>query len=302
MNTPDLNLLVALHYLIEEGSVTGAARRMNVSAPAMSRTLSRIRSVFGDPILVRSQRGMVATPKALQVQDQVRGIVELAQGFFAQTQGFDLKTLKRTFSIRANDLFIGAYGVKLVELFKQHSPHAVLRLVSESDLDQDPLNAGSIDLAVSSMQKFGADIKVQNLFDTSFVGLARENHPIFDDAITVQRLVAFDHISVSRRGRARGPLDDVLAEQSLTRNVTFITPTFHSALFALAASDLILPVMPTLMLDTFDKLGLKLRPFTLPVPVTTVTIVQAWHPRLDNDEAHRWLRRTLKELTAQPVA
>lgn len=264
----------------------------------MSRTLARIREVMEDPILVRSQRGMIPTPKALQMQEQVRGIVELAQGFFVQSQGFDLSTLRRTFSIRANDVFVGAYGVKLAAILKEQAPNAVLRFVAESDLEVDPLNAGSIDLVIGSLQKFGADIKVQNLFSCAFVGIARSDHPLFDEEITPERFASFDHISVSRRGRSHGPIDDALAELSLARRVPYIIPTFHAALFALGESDLLLPVMPVPMLEKISHLGLKLRTFTLPIPTTSVMIVQAWHPRLEHDEAHRWLRRTLKALTA----
>jgi DNA-binding transcriptional LysR family regulator len=299
MKTPDLNLLVSLHALIEEGSVAGAARRMHLSAPAMSRILARIRDVMEDPILVRTQRGMSPTPKALQIREQVRGIVELAQGFFVQSQGFDLSTINRTFSIRANDLFVGAYGVKLAAILKEYSPHSTLRFVPESDLEADPLNAGSIDLVVSSSRKFGADIKVQNLFSCSFIGVAREGHPIFDEEITPQRLAAFDHISVSRRGRSAGPIDVALAELSLIRRVTYITPTFHSALFAVSDSNLVLPTMPVAMLASAQHLGLRIRSFPLPIPTTSVMLVQAWHPRLEHDEAHRWLRRTLRTLTSE---
>ena len=105
MQIPDLNLLVALNVLLEEGSVVGAARRMNLSAPAMSRTLTRIREVLNDPILVRSGRGLVPTPRALELREQVRGVVELAHGIFTQSQNRDLRELERTFSIRANDVF-----------------------------------------------------------------------------------------------------------------------------------------------------------------------------------------------------
>jgi DNA-binding transcriptional LysR family regulator len=299
MKTLDLNLLVALHALIEESSVAGAARRMHMSAPAMSRTLARIRLMVDDPILVRSQHDMIPTPKALQIQEQVRGIVELSQAFFTQIQGFDLSSMNRTFSIRANDLFVGAYGVRLSEIIKQQAPHSVLRFIPESELDHDPLNAGSIDLVICSSRKFGADIKVQNLFSSSFLGIARENHPVFDEEITPERFVAWDHISVSRRGRSAGLIDEALAELSLKRKVTYITPTFHSALFAVSESDLILPVMPIALLEKIKPLGLKLRAFTLPVPVSNVMIVQAWHPRLEYDDAHRWLRRIIKELTAE---
>lgn len=296
MKNPDLNLLYALDVLLEEGSVAGAARRLNLSAPATSRILGRIRDAFDDPIFVRSQRGLVPTPKALALQQQVRGAVELARGVFQQSQGLDLASLERTFSLRANDVFIGAYGSALRELLRQECPRCVLRFVPESDLDHDPLNQGSIDLVISSRRAFGPDIKVQRLFDTAFVGLARRGHPIFQQAPDLHSFVAHDHVTVSRRGLARGPLDDALQAHGLSRRVAYITPTFHSALFAVAESDLLLPIMPVNMLPTLERLGLPLQAFTLPVALPSVEIVQAWHPRLDNDPAHRWLRRALKHL------
>ena len=294
MQIPDLNLLVALNVLLEEGSVVGAARRMNLSAPAMSRTLTRIREVLNDPILVRSGRGLVPTPRALELREQVRGVVELAHGVFTQSQDSDLRQLERTFSIRANDVFFGVYGGALREKMAQEMPKAALRVVPEGFTDDEALSEGRIDLAICATNTFSADIKVQKLFTCPFVGLAREGHPIFDRAITAQHFVEYDHISVSRRGRARGPIDTVLAEQGLVRHVSFTTPTFYSAIFALAGANLILPLMPQILLKTLEPLGLKLRAFELPIALQPVEISQAWHPRLDNDHAHRWLRRTLK--------
>lgn len=296
MHIPDMNLLVALNVLLEEGSVVGAARRMNLSAPAMSRTLTRIREALNDPILVRSGRGLVPTPRALELREQVRGVVELAHGVFTQSQDSDLRLLDRTFSIRANDVFFGIYGGALRQQMALEMPNAALRVVPEGFTDDEALNEGRIDLAISATHHFSADIKVQQLFSCPFVGLAREGHPIFQQAMTPQRFAGFDHISVSRRGRARGPIDAVLAELDLERRVLFTTPTFYSAIFALADSDLILPLMPQLLLRTLEPLGLKLKAFELPIALQPVEICQAWHPRLDNDHAHRWLRRTLKTL------
>ena len=302
MKIPDLNLLVALNVLLEEGSVVGAARRMNLSAPAMSRTLTRIRDALNDPILVRSGRGLVPTPRALELREQVRGVVELAHGVFTQSQDSDLRLLERTFSIRANDVFFGVYGGALRQQMALEMPKASLRVVPEGFTDDEALSEGRIDLAICATNKFSSDIKVQRLFTCPFVGLAREGHPIFDQPITAQRFIAFDHISVSRRGRARGPIDTVLAEQGLERRVSFTTPTFYSAIFALAGADLILPLMPQVLLKTLAPMGLKLRPFELPIPLQPVEIFQAWHPRLDNDHAHRWLRRTLKTFCDNAVA
>jgi DNA-binding transcriptional LysR family regulator len=300
MTSPDLNLLLTLDVLIQEGSVVGAARRLNLSAPAVSRSLARIRRAVGDPVLVRSSRGLVPTPRALELREQIRQAVDQAQAVFtAFNATLDLATLTRVFTLRANDVFAGGYGGRLREHLRRYAPRAVLRFVSEGDDDAAALG-GDADLYIGSMQKFGADIKVQTLFTTPFLGLARAGHALFKGDITPQRLVAYDHISVSRRGRAQGPIDAALANLGLTRHVTLIVPTFHAALFAVADSDLILPAMPEHLVPGAERLGL--RAFAMPVPLAPVDVVQAWPPRLDNDPAHRWLRQTIKQVCAAPQA
>ncbi|KGE01698.1 LysR family transcriptional regulator [Achromobacter sp. RTa] len=296
MKSLDLNLLLTLDVLIQEGSVAGAARRLNLSTPAVSRSLARIRRAVGDPVLVRSGRGLAPTPRALDLHGRVKSVVEQAQAVFAEfSQDVDLATLERVFTLRANDVFVGGYGGRLREHLGRYAPRTVLRFVSEGEDDGDAL-AGNADLYIGSSQKFGADIKVQRLFTTAFCGLARAGHPIFAGRITPRRFAAYDHIGVSRRGRSQGPIDAALAEQGLERHVSLITPTFHAAIFALADSDLILPSMPKDLIPGVERLGLKLRAFAVPVPVAPVTVVQAWPPRLDGDPAHRWLRQTIKQV------
>ncbi|MCY1522688.1 Nodulation protein D 2 [compost metagenome] len=296
MKSLDLNLLLTLDVLIQEGSVAGAARRLNLSTPAVSRSLARIRRTLGDPVLVRSGRGLAPTPRALALHGRVKSVVEQAQAVFTEfSQDIDLATLARVFTLRANDVFVGGYGGRLREHLRRHAPRTVLRFVSEGEADGDALD-GNADLYIGSSQKFGADIKVQGLFTTAFCGLARAGHAIFEGNITPQRFAAYDHISVSRRGRSHGPIDTALAERGLERHVSLITPTFHSAMFALADSDLILPSMPKDLMPGVERLGLKLRAFEVPVPLAPVTVVQAWPPRLDSDPAHRWLRQTIKQV------
>ncbi|MFF7709395.1 LysR substrate-binding domain-containing protein [Pseudomonas sp. NPDC007930] len=300
MNLPDLNLLVALHILLEEGSVAAAARRMHLSAPAMSRTLGRIRQVFDDPILVRSGRGLVPTPRALALREQARGLVEQAHGLFTEGRELQLATLRRGFTLRANDVFIGAWGGALLQQFNAQAPQAVLRFLPESDLDHAPLGDGSLDLAIGSPRSFGPDIKVQHLVDCGFSGVARAGHPLFEHPISAARLAAFDHVAVSRRGLAEGPLDAALAAEGLARQVRYVVPTFHAALFAVAGSDLVLPNMPLALLATLAPLGLALRPFNLPFALPSVPLQQAWHPRLHHDPAHRWLRQLVRQVAQAP--
>lgn len=293
MQLPDLNLLVALDILLDEGSVVGAARRMHLSAPAMSRTLTRIREAVGDPILVRAGRGLVPTPRALELREQVRGLVEQASGLFRSAE-VDLSTLQRQFNVRTNDIFMVCYGGRLVERLHQQAPGAVLRFVPEIDGDDEALREGRIDLIVGASSSQTAEIKSQGLYGARFVGLARADHPIFDAPITPARFAGFDQISVSRRGLARGPIDQRLAELELERRVVLISPSFFSAVLALMESDLILP-MPEPVVWVCRRLGLPLRSFAIPLALEPVQVGQSWHPRFDNDSAHRWLRGLIKQ-------
>ncbi|NBA97823.1 LysR family transcriptional regulator [Pseudomonas sp. R5(2019)] len=293
MQLPDLNLLVALDALLDEGSVVGAARRMHLSPAAMSRTLTRIREAVGDPILVRAGRGLVPTPKALALQAQVRSLVEQAGQVFRSAEEVELASLTRRFNVRANDVFVGAFGGKLLAAMGRQAPNAELRFVPEGESDDEALREGRIDLRVCSVRNLGPEILTQTLFNTMFVGLAREDHPIFAEDLSAESLCRYAHISVSRRGRALGPIDTSLAAMGLTRRVSMISPNFHSAMFTLQDSDLILP-LPELALWGAPQQGLRLRAFALPLPLESVVVIQAWHPRMDKDPAHRWLRQTLK--------
>lgn len=293
MQLPDMNLLVALDALLDEGSVVGAARRMNLSPAAMSRTLTRVREALGDPILVRAGRGLVPTPKALELRAQVRDLVEQAALLFRSADEVDLGTLRQRFSVRANDFFVGVYGGRLIDTLNRQAPHCELRFVPEGDGDDEALREGRIDLMISNTRPRTPEVKVQNLFTTHFVGLVREGHPLLEGEITAERYASFSHISMSRRGIARGPIDTALNALGLERRVALIAPSFHAAMFVLPDSDLILPV-PKEALLSISRLGLRLRSFTLPIALPTLMLTQAWHPRYDKDPAHRWLREAVR--------
>jgi len=296
MEHPDLNLLLALDVLLEEGSVVGAARRMKLSPPAMSRTLGRIRETLGDPVFVQAGRKLVPTPRALAMREQVRVAVEHATLALAPASESDLKTLDRRFNVRANDVFVGIHAGRLLEAMTRDMPRAMLRFSpEEDDVDVDALRSGRIDLLISASRTLGPEIRVQPLFTTTFVGLARENHPIFDDDIAPERLTRWGHIGISRRGKSAGPIDAALEAQGLRRHVALIVPTPSAALFTLQDSDLLLP-MPEHLARSALSAGLRIRLFDLPMRLETVLLTQAWQPRFQSDLAHQWLRRTILDL------
>lgn len=299
MARPDLNLLLALDVLLDEGSVVGAARRMHLSPPAMSRTLSRIREELGDPVFVQVGRKLVPTAKALAMREQVRLVVEQASRVFASGVEVDLRSLDRRFNVRATDEFVTVHLGRLLDAMAREMPRAMLRFSpEEDDVDEEALRSGRIDLFISASRKLRPEIRVQSLFTTTFVGVARADHPIFDAEITAESLTRWEHINVSRRGKAVGPIDAALDAQGLRRHVALVVPSPYSALFTLQDSDLLLP-LPRLLASSALAAGLRIRLFELPMPLETVLLTQAWHPRHDEDPAHRWLRHTIHALCSE---
>lgn len=296
MGRPDLNLLLALDALLEEGSVIGAARRMHLSPTAMSRTLGRIRDALGDPVFEQVGRKLLPTPKALALREQVRIAVEHATQVFSPDGDVDLRSLERRFTIRATDEFVSRHLGPLLAAKAAEMPLAVLRFSpEEDDVDDEALRSGRVDLFISASRSMGPEIRVQPLFTTRFVGVARAEHPIFDAEISPQRLVQWEHINVSRRGKAIGPVDLALEPQKLQRRVALIVPNPYTALIALQDSDLLLCLPQHLAKGALDA-GMRIRLFELPFALEQALLTQAWHPRLEADPAHRWLRRTIHGL------
>ena len=149
MDSVDMNLLAALDTLLAEGSVTGAARRLGLSSSAMSRTLARLRSVTGDPLLVRAGRGLVPTPRAAELRDRVHELDRDVRAVLtAQVGRLDVAALERTFTIRASEGFVELFAAALVAAVTQAAPRARLRFAPKPDKDALPLRVGEIDLEI----------------------------------------------------------------------------------------------------------------------------------------------------------
>lgn len=303
MEYPDLNLLIALDALLQEESVVGAARRMELSPPAMSRTLARIRRVFDDPILVLAGRKMVPTSRAEALRDPVHSLVSQALGMMQAEGESSIRNLLRSFTIRANDSFIVAFGPALVRRLSDAAPGVSIRFTPEAGEDDDALREGQVDLFIGATEALDPEVRVQALLKTTMVAVACEGHALFGDAITPERFVTYDHIVVSRRGRLSGPIDAALSHLNLRRRIALTSPTFSTALLLLGGSDLILP-LPDLYLLGDHSVPAGLRAFPIPLDLPPVTIRQAWHPRFETDFAHRWLRETIRDLClkARPSA
>src|SRR5882757_1703315 len=153
MPNPDFNLLVALDVLLQEGSVARAAQRLRLSPSAMSRTLARLRETTGDPLLVRAGRGLVPTPRALELRARVSQLVQDAEAVLRPAQKLDLKQLVRTFTLRTREGFVENFGAGLIARVGAEAPRVRLRFVQKPDKDSTPLREGIIDLETGVVGK-----------------------------------------------------------------------------------------------------------------------------------------------------
>ncbi|MBB4288781.1 DNA-binding transcriptional LysR family regulator [Rhizobium leguminosarum] len=293
MSDLDFNLLVALDALLREQSVSAAARRLGLSTSAMSRTLSRLRTALGDPILVPAGRGMVATPHALAIAEDVHVLKDAVKTVLSPPSTVEIREVRRDFTIRANEAFVLLYAADLSAAVTKAAPGIRLRFAPRADKDVQALRDAAIDLDIGVLPRDSGELRCQTLFEDRFVGVARAGHPIFDaDRITVEHYTAWGHVLFSTQADFAGPIDRALAELGHDRDVRLIVPSFPAVIAVAAASDLIGTIPKSYCKSAATR---EIRTFDLPIAVPGFNIVQAWHPRMDTDLAHRWLRALMFE-------
>ena len=296
MSTPDLNLLVTLDVLLAEGSVARAAQRLLLSPSAMSRALARLRATTGDPLLVRAGRGLVPTPRALELRERVSQLVQDGEAVLRPAEKLNLKQLARTFTLRTSDGFVENFGPDLIARVGEEAPGVQLRFVPKPDKDSASLRDGTVDLETGVVGKTtGPEVRAQALFRDRFIGVVRMGHPLSQGEITPSRYASGRHVVVSRRGLDQGPIDEALKAFGLEREIATIVGGFSTALALARASDLIASVPER----HTGNLRVGMHSFPLPVPAPEVTVSLLWHPRLDADPAHRWLRGCVRDACAE---
>lgn len=289
-----MNLLVALDALLETNSVTKAAERLNTSAPAMSRTLARLRRVLDDPLLVRAGRNLVPTPRALELRHEVNNLVGQGRELLRPRGGLDPAGLKRSFAVRAGDSVGPALIAPLLAAVRTQAPGVTLHFRPDAPEDTAALRDGRVDIEVGVIDRTDPETMVHRLFGDRVLGVAAPDHPLVCERVTVARYAGAAHLAVSRHGRAHGPIDDRLALHGRTRRVVATVPDMASALLAVRSGVLVCPAPGHLSANAVA--AMDLRTFEIPLPLPEVTVSLAWHPRNTADGGHRWLRELIRSI------
>jgi len=300
MSRPDLNLLVTLDVLLAENSVARAAKRLKLSPSAMSRTLARLRTATGDPLLVRAGRGLVASPRALELRERVARLVQDASTVLQPAEELDIAQLDRTFTLRTSEGFVETFGPGILERVNTEAPGVRLRFMQKPQKDSAPLREGAVDLETGVVDRTtGPELRAQALFRDRWVGVVRMGHPLSKGQNRAERYASGKHISVWRGAPGTDPIDDALKALGLEREiVAFLEGGFAAAIALARFSDLIVAVPEY----HTERLRAGMHGFALPVAVPEFTVSLLWHPRLEADSAHRWLRRCVREVCAGTLA
>ncbi|WP_347268498.1 LysR family transcriptional regulator [Paracoccus sp. (in: a-proteobacteria)] len=290
---PDLNLLVTLDVLLSEGSVAGAARRLRLSPSAMSRALARLREVTGDPLLVRAGRRLVPTPRAIELRGQVGPLVEAAKGVLRPAEALDLSRLSRRFTLRGSEGFAETFGPALLAQIADQAPGVTLQFLTKPDKDSAPLREGEVDLETGVIDATTApELRAMPLFPDRWIGMVRADHPLSHGPVSLERYAEASHVLVQRRGLHANEIDEALRAVGLQRRIVTVVSGFSTALALARATDLIASVPA---LHTAGMRG-GLHSFDLPFTIAPFTVSMLWHPRMDGDQAHRWLRSCLRRV------
>jgi DNA-binding transcriptional LysR family regulator len=287
----DLNLLVVLDALLAEHSVSRAARRIHSTQPTVSRALGRLRSWFGDPLLTRTQRGMVPTPLGRALAGEVRALLERAEALVERRDTFDPASSQRTFHLTMTEYEQHVLCAPLLAGLRAVAPHVTVNMLPWSLGFPDALQAGTLDMAVCPPIARAPGLRSVELFADEQVVVVRRGHPAVRTKLTLRQFAGLTHVQSAPNGRPGSLIDDLLEAEGLSRRVimrvssTFVLPDLVSSSDCCA----ILPARFAAALC--DRGGLKMVPLPLDAPAIVLHLV--WHERAEHDAGSKWLRELL---------
>ena len=291
----DLNLLTPLAALLEERHVSRAAQRVNLSQPAMSRALQRLRESLGDELLVRGASGYELTPRAERVQRQLVAILPRLEILFAG-EAFDPAAAAESFRLVGTDYAPMVFGGELFQQVFRQSPHSTVTFRAWHDGVFDDLARGLTDIVFYGVSAPPA-LRSEKLFEETFVCVLSADHPLSDRAqLGLDDYLRCSHVAVNVIGGDQTVIDRHLQALGTPRRISLSVPYHAAAPLAVPGTRLVATLPRRLVAHHAEDPSVRL--VAAPPEILDMTYYMAWHPRLDDDPAQRWLRRTVRSVTA----
>jgi DNA-binding transcriptional LysR family regulator len=287
----DLNLLVVFDALFDERSVTRAANRLAVTQPTVSGSLKRLRQTFSDQLFLRASHGILPTPRAEALAAPVKELLANVQTLVAP-EAFDPATSEATVRVCGGDYVQHVIFGPLIEAIRNVAPKIKV-LASPRPVTgvlADLFARGEMDIVISARDTLLPELTSRLLYREHYICVARKRHPLKGHRISLKQLCAFDHLLVSPSGdRFSNVIDSILAKQNYRRRVATVVPTYPLMFDILGRDDFLAFVPEALLRERKSEVKI----FKIDLTVPPVEVLAGWHPRLNGDAQHKWLRELL---------
>lgn len=300
----DLNLLVSLQVLLEERSVTRAARRVGITQSAMSHRLDKLRGSFEDPLFVATATGLAPTPMLEGLAGELEEALQHLEVVLRRPTPFDARTAQRRFVVSGGDAIELAALPHVLRRLRDEAPGVQIASVPRGRHIADQLRRGDVHLAIApgggsvpGVEIAGPGLQQRQMAKEGFRVVVRHDHPVIGKRLTLKRYLEVGHVLVSPTGKSGGVVDAVLARRGLSRTVVAQVSHFISAPFLVAKTDLVL-TCPAALAEAASEYA-PLRTFAPPVPLPQTLIYGYWHGRFQHDPAHEWLRSFVASVIAE---
>lgn len=300
----DLNLLLALHWLLSERNVTAAAAKLGLSQPAASRALGKLRDIFDDPLLVKVGGEMAPTRLAESLQPAIAHAMERCREVLRISDAFTPSHQTGQFRIACAD-YLGAYAAGIwARIIQPEAPDLCLDLVTPKLDSAKEMITGKTDLCVlpeTAALELPPSLDVNQfvqkpVFEKEFMSAIRKDHPLAGTPLSLDQFLALDHIQISPIGRPTSPLDQALEGINQTRRISYQTSSYLMSVSMVRFTDCVITAPRALIEMRSDSLYM----FPTPLTLKTTTMAAVWHPNWTHDARHRWVRNKLFDAMKHP--
>ena len=289
----DLNLIEIFHAVMAERSVTRAARRLNLTQPAVSNALARLRQLLRDDLFTKVRDGVRPTERAIAMWPDIHEAIDKIRTVIGPPE-FEPSTSQEIFNVAVTDALRYSLVPSLALDFAQQAPHAKLHMYPHTDSRSIPeLEAGRLDCAIGMFPQLPPGLRAESLFADNFVCALRKGHPLLCSRLTLKALASARHVLVKTSGAGQGLVDSWLNLKGLTRHIVFVVGHFEDALEIVRQTDLLtaIPVRLTWMAQVANCQTAK-----LPFDSERILYKMLWHERSDRSAGQMWLRAAIKGL------
>lgn len=291
----DLNLLVVFDALMTEQHLTRAAEKIGLSQPATSNALARLRKLFKDDLFIKTSKGITPTPRAIALAEPIRQALTQIQSVVSSQPAFEPSTSDRVFRIGMDDYTEIVFLSKLLQELRQLAPNVRIQ-VRSSTWQKGPklLDADEIDLALGHFPEISSWHQKQMLYSETFICVASTERFKKRKRLTLDEYMDALHLLVSPKEDMVGLVDELLAQQNLTRIVAVSVPNFLIVPFVLTSTELV-ATLPTQIVATLIQTW-NLYASPLPFEMTGFSVDMLWHSKNDHDFGFVWLRKLVTQL------